>query len=83
MPGLRDEVIAIICEEWQKGQDTETPLDAAMISKRLQEAGVSATEAEVQLELEPLVGQGLITLEAEQDRLGPPAVVSVSPELCP
>ena len=83
VPELRDEVIAIICEEWEKVQDRKTEVSAAMISERLQKAGVSATEAEVQLELEPLMGQGLITLEAEPGRLGPPTVVRVNPDLCP
>ncbi len=82
MPGLREEVIAIICDEWQKGQDRETKVNPATIYERLQKAGVRATEAEVQLELEPLMGQGLITLEAEPGRLGPPAVVRVNPDLC-
>jgi hypothetical protein len=27
MPGLREEVIAIICEEWHKGQDRETEVN--------------------------------------------------------
>jgi hypothetical protein len=36
MPGLREEVIAVICEEWQKGQDREAEVTAAMISERLQ-----------------------------------------------
>jgi hypothetical protein len=56
VPRLRDKVIAIICDEWQKGQDRETKVNAATISERLQKASVCATEALVQLELEPLVG---------------------------
>jgi hypothetical protein len=54
-----------------------------MICERLQKDDGSATEAQVQLELEHLVGQGAITLEAEPGRLGPPDVGSVNPELCP
>jgi hypothetical protein len=73
MLALREEIISIICEEWQKGQDRETEVTAAMISEQLQKAGGSATAAEVQLELESLVGQGLITLEAEPGILGPPS----------
>ncbi len=82
MPELREEVISIICEEWAKGEDREAPLNAATISEQLQEAGVRAAKDQVQLELENLVGQHLITLEAEPGRLGPPDVGSVSPELC-
>jgi hypothetical protein len=82
MPSLRDEVIAIICDEWPKREDRETPLDAETISELLQKAGGSATEAEVQLELEHLAGHHQITLEAEPGKLGPPGVGSVSPELC-
>ena len=82
MLGLREKIISIICEEWQKGQDRETEVNAAMISEQLQKGGGSATAAEVQLELESLVGQGLITLEAEPGILGPPAVVRVNPDLC-
>jgi hypothetical protein len=82
MPALREEVISIICEEWQKGQDREAEVNAAMISERLQKDDGSATEAEVQLELESLAGQGAITLEAEPGRLGPPDVVRVNPDLC-
>ena len=55
MPALRDEVIAIICEEWHKGQDREAEVNAAMISERLQKEDGSATKAEVQLELESRV----------------------------
>ncbi len=80
MPGLREEVIAIICEEWQKGQDREAEVTAAMISKRLQKDGGRATEAQVKQELLHLADQGAITLALE--RPGTPAVVRVSPDLC-
>jgi hypothetical protein len=75
MPGLREEVISIICEEWPKRETRETPLNATTISERLKKAGGSASEAEVQLELRHLVDQRLITLDAM-------TVGSVSPELC-
>jgi hypothetical protein len=29
VPGLREEIIAIICEEWSKGEDREIELNAA------------------------------------------------------
>ena len=47
MLGLREKIISIICEEWQKGQDRETEVNAAMISEQLQKGGASATAAEV------------------------------------
>ena len=47
MLALREEIISIICEEWQKGQDRETEVNAAMISEQLQKGGASATAAEV------------------------------------
>jgi hypothetical protein len=85
MPGLRVRVIAIICEEWAKGEELEIPLHAATISERLQKDNVSTSEAEVQQELRHLVDHGLITLAPEPPSGGPGAttvVGSVSPELC-
>ena len=80
MPGLREEVITIICEEWRKGQDRETEVTAAMISERLQKDGGSATAAQVKQELIHLAEQGAITLAL--DRPDTPAVVRVNPDLC-
>jgi hypothetical protein len=80
MPGLREEVISIICEEWQKGQDRETEVNAAMISERLQKGDGGATESQVKQELHHLADQGLVTLAV--DRPDTPAVVRVRPELC-
>ena len=81
MPGLREEVIAGICEEWQKGQDREAEVTAALISERLQkEDDGSATEAQVKQELIHLADQGAITLAL--DRPKTPAVVRVNPDLC-
>ncbi len=83
MPGLREEVISIICEEWPMREDRETPLDAAVISEQLGQASLTVSEAEVQLELERLVGHQQIILEAEPGRVGLPVIVWVNPELCP
>ncbi len=80
MPGLREEVIAVICEEWQKGQDREAEVTAALISERLQKDDGSATEAQVKQELIHLADQGAITLAL--DRPNTPAVVRVNPDLC-
>ncbi len=80
MPGLREAVIAIICEEWQKGQGREGELDAQIISERLQKDGGSATAAQVKQELIHLAEQGAITLAAE--RADTPAILRVNPDLC-
>jgi hypothetical protein len=80
MPGLREEVISIICEEWAKGADREIPLNAASISERLQKAGGTASESEVQLELSHLIDHGFITQVAEPSSTTD--VASVKPELC-
>jgi hypothetical protein len=80
MPGLREKVIEVICEEWQKGQDREIEVNAQPISERLQKDGGSATAAQVKQELIHLAEQGAITLAA--DRADTPAIVRVNPDLC-
>ena len=80
MPGLREEVIAVICEEWQKGQDRENEVTAPMISERLQKDGGSATAAQVKQELIHLADKGAIRLAV--DRPDTPAIVRVNPDLC-
>jgi hypothetical protein len=80
MSGLREEVIAIICEEWQKGQDRETEVNATTISERLQKDGGGATEAQVKQEIIHLSDQGAIRLAV--DRPDTPAIVRVNPDLC-
>ena len=83
MPGLREKVISIICEEWQKGQDREIELNAATISERLQQDGVAeASEDAVRLELTHLVDQRLIATGAEPPGTDDRPVRHVSPELC-
>jgi hypothetical protein len=82
MPGLRERVIAVICEEWVKGADREAPLNAATISERLQKDDVSTSEAEVQLELSHLVDHGLITLAPEPGGPDATTVGSVRQGLC-
>ena len=80
MPGLREQVIEVICEEWPKGEDREAELNAATIAERLQKAGVVASETEVQLELSHLVDQGHIDLAADRPDM---PVGRVSADLCP
>jgi hypothetical protein len=77
MPGLREEVISIICKEWPKG---DTALNPATICARLLGEGVRVSEAEVQLELEHLADHGDITTSPEP---GGPTVASVREGLCP
>jgi hypothetical protein len=74
MPGLHEEVIAIICEKWPNGEEALNP---ATICERLQKTGVSVSEADVRLELEHLADHRDITISLE------PTVTGVNPELCP
>jgi hypothetical protein len=80
MPGLREQVVLIICQEWPK---QEIELNPATISERLQSAGYSsATEAEVRLELEHLAQHRNIKLAWEPGGTDVPTVAAVHPELC-
>jgi hypothetical protein len=45
MPGLREEIISIICEEWPNADDE---LNEFAIQERLEDAGVVASEDDVQ-----------------------------------
>jgi hypothetical protein len=81
MPGLREQVVLIICQEWPKG---DIALNPATISGRLQQSAgySSATEAEVRLELEHLTDHGFITTSVVPDGTTDPTVTSVRPDLC-
>jgi hypothetical protein len=81
MPGLRNKVIAAICEEEWPHPDNE--VSSATIRERLKRGGDNATEAEVQQVLFQLRDQGDITLVLDQGRTVGPVVNSVDPELCP
>ena len=80
MPGLRERVISIICEEWPNG---ENALTHATISERLKSAGVEASDGAVRQLLFQLSDRRDITLSSEPGGTAGPTVVGVSPELCP
>jgi hypothetical protein len=81
-PGLREKVIAIICEEWPN-MDNEVP--SAAIFERLINDGEEVSEEALGDVLDHLAGQGHITLVI--DSTPPPSVgrtiLGVSSELCP
>jgi hypothetical protein len=80
MPGLREEIISIICEEWPDGDDE---LNQVAIHERLEDAGVVASEDDVQQVLLQLSDHDDIRLAGEPGATGGLAVVDVDPELCP
>ena len=80
MPGLRERVISILCEEWPNG---ESALDHATITERLKSAGAEAPEGAVRQVLFQLSDRRDITLSSEPGGTAGPTVVGVRPELCP
>jgi Fe2+ or Zn2+ uptake regulation protein len=58
-PGLREKIVAIICEEWP---NPDNQIAAATIFKHLQSEGVEASEQDVHNVLFQLVQQGVIGL---------------------
>jgi hypothetical protein len=80
MPGLREDVIAAICEEWPNSEDE---LNQVAIHERLEVAGVGASEDDVQHVLLQLANHDDIRLATEAGAPGGLAVVYVDPELCP
>jgi hypothetical protein len=76
---LRQRVIWIICEEWPDG---EKPLDHATISKRLESAGIEASDGAVRQVLFQLSDNRDITLSSEPGGTAGPTVVGVRPGLC-
>ena len=80
MPGLREEIISIICQEWP---DSEDELNQVTIRERLKVAGVEASEDDVQEELVQLANHQDIRLATEAGAPGGWAVVTeVDPKLC-
>jgi hypothetical protein len=87
VPGLREQVISIICEEWAN-PDNEVRsgtiyVPSATIYERLRSNGVEASEDDVRQELQHLAGHGDITLMFEPSRGAGPTIADVSPKLCP
>jgi hypothetical protein len=92
MPGLRERVISILCEEWWPDHPdneldrADKELDSATIYERLKGAGgddPSVTEVEVRQVLLQLSDHDDIKLVLEPGRESGPVVAYVDPELCP
>jgi hypothetical protein len=82
-PGLRERVIAVICEEWPKRRDNE--LQSATIYERLINEGVAVSYAALNNVLLELAQHNDITLELGSPTLPSDAamtVLDVSSELC-
>ncbi len=87
MPGLREQVISIICEEWAN-PDNEVRsgtiyVPSTTIYERLRSNGVEVSQHEVHLELQHLASHGDITLVFEPGQEAGPTIAGVSSELCP
>jgi hypothetical protein len=80
MPGLRERVIAAICEEEWPLPDNE--VNSTTIYERLKRGG-AASEDEVRQVLFQLSDHRDITLALEPSRGSGPVVADVNPELCP
>ena len=80
--GLRERVIAAICEEEWPHPDNE--VNSTTIYERLKRDGVTVAEAEVQQVLFQLSDRGDIILALNPSgRVTGPVVDAVDPELCP
>ena len=81
MLGLRERVIAAICEEEWPHPDNE--VNSTTIYERLKRNGDGASEDEVRQVLFQLSDHGDITLALEPGLESGPVVFAVDPELCP
>jgi len=81
MLGLRERVIAAICEEKWPNRDHE--VNSTTIYERLKRDGDDALEVEVRQVLLQLADHGDITLVLEPGLESGPVVADVDPELCP
>jgi hypothetical protein len=80
MLGLRERVIAAICEEEWPHPDNE--VNSTTIYERLKRDGDDALEVEVRQVLLQLADHGDITLMLEPGLESGPVVADVDPELC-
>ena len=80
MLGLRERVIAVICEEWP---NPDNEVNSTTIYERLKRDGDDALEAEVRQVLFQLSDHLDITLAFDPGRGSGPVVTDVDPELCP
>ncbi len=88
MPGLREQVISIICEEWAN-PDNEVRsgtiyVPSATVYERLRSGanGIEVSQHEVDLELQHLASHGDIILVFEPSQEAGPTIADVSSELC-
>jgi hypothetical protein len=87
VPGLREQVISIICEEWAN-PDNEVRsgtiyVPSTTIYERLRSNGVEGSQDEVRQELHHLASHGDITLVFEPSQEAGPTIAGVSSQLCP
>ena len=80
MLGLRERVIAVICEEWP---NPDNEVNSSTIYERLKRDGDDALEAEVRQVLFQLSDHLDITLALDPGRGYGPVITDVDPELCP
>ena len=80
MPGLRERVIAAICEELPS---PDNDVNSTTIYERLKRNGDDASGAEVWQELLKLAAHGDITLVLAPGQGSGHVVADVNPELCP
>ena len=80
-PGLREKIIAIICEEWP---NPDSEIEATTIFERLQSEGVEASQQAVQDVLLQLAQHNDITLylPSNQHPFTDVSIVHVSQKLC-
>jgi Fe2+ or Zn2+ uptake regulation protein len=81
MPGLREKVISIICEE--EWPDPDNDVSSVTVYEKLKSAGEDTTESEVRQVLIQLSEHGDIKLTLEPSRGAGPVVFDVRPGLCP
>jgi hypothetical protein len=80
MPGLRERVIAAICEEWT---NSDNEVSSATIYERLKNDVDVPSEVDIRQVLLQLSDHGDITLVLEPGRESGPVVAAVNPDLCP
>ena len=87
MPGLREQVISIVCEEWANPENEvrsgTTNVPSATVYERLRTSGVEVSADEVHQELVHLAEHGDIDLALEPGQEAGPTIDGVRSELCP
>jgi len=80
MSGLRERVIAAICEEWT---NSDNEVNSATIYERLKNDADVPSEVDIRQALLQLSDHGDITLVLKPGRESGPVVAAVNPDLCP